>query len=367
MAELESVDLFCHLNQDELLGLKRIVQERSVKAGAPIFQEGEPGDGVYVVKQGLVEIVHVNGAEERRVFSQLGTGEIFGEMAVIELQPRSASALAAKDTDLYFIPRDEIRALLQQSPGLAFTLLTEISRRLREFNQRHLREMVQSESLAVIGRFAQSIVHDLKNPLSIIGLSAEIFEMPNISPEIRARTQSRIRRQIDRISDMVSDILIFTGNQRSDAGLKTVDYRAFVLELIPELQAETAIKAAQIEMPAAPPSVTVVIDPRRLGRVFYNLIHNATDVMREGGKIFLRFQLTETEIITEIEDTGPGIAPEIADTLFQPFATFGKTHGTGLGLSISKKIIEDHHGCIWADSKTGRGAIFSFALPKAKA
>ena len=62
-------------------------------------------------------------------------------------------------------------------------------------------------------------------------------------------------------------------------------------------------------------------------------------------------------------NTGPGIAPEIADKLFEVFATFGKAHGTGLGLSICKKIIEDHKGRIWARNQPGSGAVFAFALP----
>jgi two-component system sensor kinase FixL len=68
-------------------------------------------------------------------------------------------------------------------------------------------------------------------------------------------------------------------------------------------------------------------------------------------------------VVTEIEDTGPGVAPEIANNLFVAFATFGKAHGTGLGLSICKKIIEDHKGRIWVTHQSGKGALFSFALP----
>jgi signal transduction histidine kinase len=85
--------------------------------------------------------------------------------------------------------------------------------------------------------------------------------------------------------------------------------------------------------------------------------------MPSGGKIFVRFTTTGKEVITEIEDTGPGIAPEIAENLFEAFATFGKAHGTGLGLSITKKIVEDHRGRIWTRQEPGRGAIFCFALP----
>ena len=83
-----------------------------------------------------------------------------------------------------------------------------------------------------------------------------------------------------------------------------------------------------------------------------------------GGKIIVRFHAASGEVVTEIEDTGPGFAPEIASRLFEPFATHGKTHGTGLGLSICKRIIEDHKGQIRARSEPQRGAIFSFTLPR---
>jgi signal transduction histidine kinase len=366
VADLESIALFRSLNPEELQVLRLITQARRFAISQNIFHEGDPGDGVYFVKRGQVEISGLVGGKTRRVFSQLGSGEIFGEMAVIEQRPRSATATALQDTEVYFIPRGEMLSLIERSPTLAFGLLQQISHRLREFNQLHLREMVQAESLAVIGRFAQSIVHDLKNPLSIIGLSAEMFDMPNINAATRAKTQSRIRKQIVRINDMVSDILVFTEHKRTNAELKPADYGAFILELIGDLRAEAELKAAQIEMESVPPAILVRFDARRLIRVFYNLVNNATDVMLNGGKISLRFRADENEIVTEIEDTGPGIAPEITDKLFQTFVTFGKTHGTGLGLSICKKIIEDHGGKISAHNEPGHGAIFSFTLPLAK-
>ena len=364
MLTLETIPLFRQLNRNELQALRLITQERQFKAGQDIFLEGAPGDGVYFVKSGLVEISAGKG--ERHVFSRLGPGEIFGEMAVIELRPRSANASAVPATEVFFLPRGEMLSFIEHSPGLAFALLQQISRRLREFNQLHLRELVQAESLAVIGRFAQGIVHDLKNPLSIISLSSEMFDMPGVSPEIRAKAQLRIRKQVERISDMVSDILIFTEGAREAAALKPGDYRTFVLELVGDLGAEAELKAAHIELENVPPAVRVRFDPRRLSRVFFNLVGNATDVMLNGGSIYLRFQLNADAIVTEIEDSGPGIAPEIADKLFEPFTTHGKAHGTGLGLSICRKIIEDHGGNILARSEAGRGAIFSFTLPQAK-
>ncbi|HEX9048795.1 MAG TPA: cyclic nucleotide-binding domain-containing protein, partial [Verrucomicrobiae bacterium] len=203
------------MNRTELQALRFIAQERQFAAGQEIFHEGAAGDGVYFVKSGLVEIYNGNG--NRHIFSRLGPGEIFGEMAVIEHRPRSASAAAAEPTQVYFLPRGELLTFIERSPGLALALLQQISHRLRTFNQLHVRELVQAESLAVIGRFAQGIVHDLKNPLSIISLSAETFSMPTVSPELRAKAQARIRKQVERVSDMVSDILIFTQGARKDA------------------------------------------------------------------------------------------------------------------------------------------------------
>ena len=365
MAELESVGLFQGLNGGEWQSLRRMAQERGFAAGREIFREGDPGDGVYVIRDGLVEIAHFMDGKEHRVFSQLGPGEIFGEMAVIENLPRSATVIAARDTRVYFIPRDEMLALLKRSPGLAFNLLSEISRRLRDFNQLHLREIIQAERLAVVGNFARSILHDLKNPLAVISLATEALGQPGLAPEKQAQSLNYIRNQVWHINEMIGGILEFTGTS-TRMSLAPADYRQFLDELLPELNADAGIKSVRIELQNEPPSVRLRLDVRRLRRVFFNLLHNATDVMPGGGKITLRFQRGETEVTTEMEDTGPGIAPEIAGRLFQPFATHGKAHGTGLGLSICKRTIEDHGGRMEARSEPGRGAIFSFTLPLAK-
>lgn len=363
MTTLETIPLFRHLNRAELQALRLIVQERRFAAGQEIFREGSPGDGVYFVKSGLVEISA--GTDARRVFSRLGPGEIFGEMAVIELLPRSATASAAPATEVYFLPRGEMLTFIQHSPALAFALLQQVSHRLREFNHLHLREILEAERLAVIGKFARGIIHDLKNPLNIISLTAEVFSSPSLTPEARAQLPGRIQRQVVRINDLVTDILGYTEGRRS-ADIRPNDFRAFVRELVAELETDVAAKAIRLVLENEPPAGLISFDPHQLGRVFHNLVSNAKDFTDEGGAIFLRFNTGAGELLVEVEDTGTGIAPEIADKLFQPFATHGKDHGTGLGLSICKKIIADHGGKIFTRSEPGHGAIFGFTLPLAK-
>ena len=363
MTDLDGVDLFRDLDPGELKALREIARERTYHAGARIFSENDPGDGVYVIRDGLVEIAHFIGDRAQCVYTKLGPGEIFGEMAVIEDLPRSATTTAIGETNVYFISRDEMAALLRRSPALSFKLLQEISRRLRDFNGHHLRELLQAERLATLGNFARSIVHDLKTPLTVIGMATEIMSGPNASPEMRQQSYTRVKRQITSITELVGDILDFTQSSRVEKALPLVNYGNFIQALITEMRGEGELRNIHIETENEPPDVRLALDARRLRRVILNLLHNAADMMHEGGRIIFRFQNNGKEITTEIQDEGPGIAPEIADKLFQAFVTFGKQHGTGLGLSISKKIIEDHGGRISARNAPTRGAIFSFTLP----
>jgi signal transduction histidine kinase len=237
---------------------------------------------------------------------------------------------------------------------------------LREFDRQYIRELLRAERLAVVGRFARSIVHDLKNPLNIIGLTAEMVCMDSTTGEFRQTAMNRIRRQVERIGNLINDILEFTQGPSAAWVLAPMDYNIYMRQVTDEIRLDLEVKGVQLDLENQPPPLRLQLNPKRLSRVFYNLAHNAADALPKGGKIILRFHADKNEIITEVEDTGPGIAPEIADRLFEPFATHGKVHGTGLGLSICKKIVEDHGGRIWARNEPSHGAVFAFALPLPK-
>ena len=364
MVAFEDSKLFRHLPLSELKAVRVAVREVQFTDGQDIFKEGDPGDGLYVVQAGEVEISAVMGSGKRHGFFRVLDGDFFGEMAVLDRQPRSACATARGETRLHFLPREEMTALLSRSPDLATTLLQEISQRIREFNQQYIRELLQAERLALIGRFASSIVHDLKNPLTIIGIGAEVACLDSSTHDVRKTAEQRILRQIERITGMVNDILEFTRGGTEQLTLAPIDYAPFVRSVVQDLVYEVERKSVVIEFENEPPSIKLPLNPRRLVRVFHNLILNAVDEMPDGGRIKLRFFTTDTEVVTEVADAGGGIAPEIIDKLFEPFATFGKVKGTGLGLSISQRIVEDHGGRIWARNGAGGGSVFAFALPR---
>ena len=355
---------FAQLLTAELETLKRTARILEFQAGEVIFHHGDPGAGLYLVEAGTVEISAPVGGHEKRVLSQIGAGAFFGEMAVLDHEPRSATATALTATTASFIPSEEMWRALEQSPRLLLSLVREFSQRMRETDRRLIEEVIQSERLGLVGRFAQSIVHDFKNPLNMIGFAADAAAVDDAPPELRAEAKVIIRKQVDRMANMIGELLEFTRGTAATVRLQPVNYLALIHDVMREIDAESHGRNVEVRCANQPPDATISADATRLLRVFFNLIHNAIEMMPKGGSVTLRFFSDETSITTELEDTGPGIAPEIAARLFQPFATHGKAHGTGLGLSICKRIIEDHGGQISARSEPGRGAIFAFTLPR---
>ena len=109
----------------------------------------------------------------------------------------------------------------------------------------------------------------------------------------------------------------------------------------------------------------LLVDRRRLLRVFTNLLRNSCDAMKEagGGRLTFRVKRARNMIFFEVTDTGCGISRDILPTIFEPFVTHGKTQGTGLGLAIVKAIVEAHRGTIGVQSVRGSGTTFAVKIP----
>lgn len=135
-AVLQKVPLFSQLAPPELDRVAEITRERSYPRNSVILFEDDPGDALYVVATGQVKVVLIGEDGREVILSVLGEGDFFGEMSLIDEEPRSAHVIAMEDSNLLVIRREDFQAILQQSPGIAMGLLRELSRRLRRVDEK---------------------------------------------------------------------------------------------------------------------------------------------------------------------------------------------------------------------------------------
>jgi CRP/FNR family cyclic AMP-dependent transcriptional regulator len=128
---LATVSLFKSLDSAELLKFGELVREKSYPKGSVILFEDDPGDSLFVVRDGRVKVVLVADDGREVILGILGVGEHFGELALIDDQPRSAHVIAMEESTLLVLRRDDFRRRVDANPIVAWSLLTELSRRLR--------------------------------------------------------------------------------------------------------------------------------------------------------------------------------------------------------------------------------------------
>jgi CRP-like cAMP-binding protein len=151
---LAGIELFSELNEAELQEIAALAQTRSVPTDTTIFHEGDPADSIFLVVGGRVKVVTTSSDGKEFILSVLGSGQVFGEMGLLEAAPRSASVVSITEVELLIIKREDFDRLLTSSPGISRKLMAILSRRLRRANSK-------MESLAymdVAGRLARYLL-----------------------------------------------------------------------------------------------------------------------------------------------------------------------------------------------------------------
>jgi signal transduction histidine kinase len=203
-----------------------------------------------------------------------------------------------------------------------------------------------------------SILHDLRNPLaSICGCSEMLLDL-DLTPEQVRRLSTNIHQAAGRMREVLGNLFDLT--QGKIAAAEPCSIREMItracditasaahdqrIEISLDLQVQREIRAVR----------------GRMERVFINLVTNAVEAMPCGGRILIAARETPDYALIEVEDSGPGIPPEIQDRLFEPFVSARKKDGLGLGLATSLRTVRDHGGEMWTES--ARGARFVIRLP----
>lgn len=220
----------------------------------------------------------------------------------------------------------------------------------------------QEERLAVVGRMAATIIHDIKNPLAALTVMAQLVAKQELTTEQRADLAQRVKAQSERILSMLQEILDFSRSGRADITVCSHRLSELLADLATELDPRCAELGVTVDWAVAA-DCTVAADAQKLRRALGNIIINAAEATGEGGTVTVRSECDPQGVTIIIADSGPGIPEEIRDRIFEPFLTHGKEHGTGLGLAIAQAVIQAHGGRAQAANRAEGGAVFTVWLP----
>lgn len=247
----------------------------------------------------------------------------------------------------------------------------EVAELAREFNsmgravEERERELVRSERLAAVGKMAAMITHEVRNPLSSIGLNTELLEeelaVVDRADEARGLCRS-IHREVDRLTAITEEYLAFARLPKPKVAHEPINpmvaaLAAFVREDLAARQVTLAT-----ELPGDDP--VAMIDAGQIRQCLINLVRNAADAVaaKGGGRVTLRTRRDGERVAIHVEDDGIGIPSDDLPRLFDPFFST-KEGGSGLGLALTQQIVRDHGGELDVQSVVGRGTTFTVRLP----
>lgn len=222
--------------------------------------------------------------------------------------------------------------------------------------------------------FISMAAHELRTPITSIKGYLSVYmqeNKPSLNPDQLSLLQN-IEQAVTQLTSLVENLLSAAKIDRGvlNISFENLDWQKFVSETVSNFQSRAKEKEITLEfIPSKLAVPQIKVDKVRIGEVLSNLISNAINYTEPGGKIKVWAQVSGSNIITSVADSGKGLPPEAIPQLFNKFfrvtsALEGGTKGTGLGLYIAKSIIEMHHGKIWAESAgLGKGATFSFSIP----
>jgi len=284
-----------------------------------------------------------------------------------ELTPESAKELVLRNI-FFFLAAMLVNPFVSENRRQAkrYRLLAEelaeTNRRLEQAQE----EARRSERLAALGQLTAGLAHEIRNPLAVIKGSAEtLTRRLQAADPVTTEVAGYISSEVNRLNTIVTRFLNFARPLKLERRLAQIPpllERALkeALERWPEAKVEVAQQYSE-NLPE------INVDPDLCEQAFTNLVLNAYEAMTDtGGRLTVRVAAANSDgrrgVEINIEDTGPGIPPELHGQIFNPFFTT-KKEGVGLGLSLVSKIVDDHRGWIRISSGPGKGACFRLFLP----
>jgi signal transduction histidine kinase len=394
--QLASIPLFASLPADELVAVSERGQIQSLPADFTVVQQGDTADALYVLLAGTARVYsrHADGVETE--LAQQPAGSYFGELALLDGQPRSAWVVTTSPVELFVLPRADFLELLPRAPHALAALVAKLSADVRkrsqdlfeeELRRRQLQTQMEVARYRALGQMVAGVAHEVNTPLGIVNTAVSMVvqrigsatfqalrgkdpELDETLDDIREAT-SLMDRNIQRAHKLIQEFKKLAAGQLVDQK-ETLLLPEMVQEVVDlfKIEARRAQLSVEVHSTLAEPE-----DGRWEGyrglltQVLMNLL---TNVQRyaypdtRGGAVEVRVSTAGDGFMIQVRDFGAGIPPEALDLVFGPFFTTGRgSGGTGLGLAIVQNIVVNGlKGKVEIGSTLGEGTTVSVFVPR---
>lgn len=352
------------------------------RRGEVIFREGEQGDRLFIVLSGEVEVWKHYEQADASLLARYGTGRFFGEMALVDELPRSATSVASIGSRLLHLQRRDFVDLVHRHPPLATSVMRSLSAIVRESNDSFVadlhhrnqelerayrqleqaqRELVEHERLSSLGKMSNMILHDIRNPVAVIKGYADALPQVAADPDRVREVANRIAVEAERLGHLSGELLDYArGEVRLD--MSVVAPSRIIEEARGYLEPQMRGKRIELSVEVADDR-PMVVDFHRMVRVLLNVLENALKACGADGTITVSSRRTDDDVEFLVADTGEGMSDEVAARVFEPFFSRSKSGGTGLGMLIVRNIVEAHGGTLSLSSRRGTGTEVRVRIP----
>ena len=382
--QIARIDAFAALSPEDREAAADLCRPITYDSGAVLAREGGEARRLFALLSGTVEIWIDFGTKRADLLAVREAPCLVGEISIADQLPRSATITASTDVRGFSIDSADFRKLLSERGSISLAIMKGIARIVRDSNNSFISELrgrnrelmkanqdlkdtqrllVRTERLSSLGKFSSMIIHDLRNPLSVIKGYVDMleFRLESSGDEDLRRFASQIRRETIRLTGLTNEWLDYS---RGEIRLSYSPARAADLfdQVRQNLETNLAAKELNVSWTSTFDG-KLLLDTERILRVLINLVDNAYKACSRGGRIDVEARKEDDNLRISVKDDGIGRDSETQRHIFDPFYSKSERGGTGLGLHIVGTVVSAHGGTVDIQSASGTGTEVSFTLP----